>query len=199
VVLAHLSPARAAAMLKRLAEPARGAALLHMARLTAVAPETIADLREALTAELARAGRRGMERGGARNVAAIVAALGADAGERVLTEMASRAEGTANAVREQLFRFEDLKRMSGPSLGVLLRAVDGADLRLAMRNASDTLRAQLFAAISPRAAAQLEDDLESAPKRRREDIEAAQRRITALAQRLASEGRLDLGTEPDVA
>jgi flagellar motor switch protein FliG len=160
-----------------------------------VAPETLAALREALAGELAQVGRRRAERGGARRVAAIVAALDRDAGERVLAEMAQRAPDAASEVRAQLFTFEDLTRLSTRSLGVLLRAADAGDLRLALRGANEGLRAQLFAAMSPRAAAQLEDDVAHAPKRRRDEIEAAQRRLADLAQKLAAEGQLDLGDE----
>ena len=75
----------------------------------------------------------------------------------------------------------------------MLKEVQRDDLMLAMKTASDELRAKLFANISSRAADILREDMSSMGPVKLKDVERAQANIVAELRRLESEGKVALG------
>lgn len=124
--------------------------------------------------------------------AAIVNEMSSERGDALLGMIAERDEQTATRIREALFTFEDLGRISSREMGNLLRAVQSETLVTAMQTATPELRDHFFSSLSQRAASTLRDDLASASPKRISEVETAQRELVEAAMKLAAEGKLTM-------
>jgi flagellar motor switch protein FliG len=79
----------------------------------------------------------------------------------------------------------------------LVREVEPETLVVALKGASEALRDQFFAAMSQRAAAQVQDDLAALGPLKRADVDAAQFAVAAVVRRLADAGTLMLPGRAD--
>jgi flagellar motor switch protein FliG len=74
----------------------------------------------------------------------------------------------------------------------LLKEVNTQELALALKAASDEVKAKFFQNMSSRAAEMLQEELEIMGPARLRDVEGAQQRIIQVAKRLEAEGQLVL-------
>jgi flagellar motor switch protein FliG len=81
----------------------------------------------------------------------------------------------------------------------IIGQVDKKKLALALKNASEDLRAHVFKAMSGRAVEMMQEDMEIMGPVRSKDISAAQQEILALARKLEEEGKIVLRVEQDDA
>ena len=100
-------------------------------------------------------------------------------------------------IRNLMFTFQDL--LGVPEVGIreLLGQLDKKTLAVALRGATDELKAYIFKSMSSRAADMLKEDMEvQGPVRAREVIKA-QQEVIAVARKLEAEGKITLGTESE--
>lgn len=90
----------------------------------------------------------------------------------------------ANALRQQMFVFEDLTLLDNRSLQRVLRDVDQGDLTLALRAADEHVREVIFANMSTRAAAMVREDMEVGGPVRLTLVHEAQNRIVTIVRML---------------
>ena len=124
--------------------------------------------------------------------AAIVNQMSSSAGDELLGKIAEADEQAATRIREAMFTFDDLTRISTREMGNLLRAVQSETLVTALQTATSELRDHFLASLSQRAAATLRDDLAAAAPKRLSEVEGAQREIVEAAMKLATEGKLTM-------
>ncbi len=96
-----------------------------------------------------------------------------------------------------MFTFDDLSRLSGAAIQVLLRAVEKDKLPLALKGASDALRELFFKNLSERAGKMLRDDIEALGPVKLRDVDEAQAAIVVLAKELAAQGQIEIGEGKD--
>lgn len=126
---------------------------------------------------------------GVAYVAALLNELKADASDQIL---ATLDEETARKIRQAMFTFENLLQVDKRSMQILLRDLPGEQLCVALRTASETVRAHFFSCMSARAAETLREDLELMPPKRLSEVEAAQRDVVDTALRLGQSGQIQL-------
>ena len=126
---------------------------------------------------------------GVEYVAKLLNDLPAEASEQILSSLD---EETARKVRQAMFTFEDLLRVDKRSMQTLLRELPGDQLCIALRTASETVRAHFFSCMSSRAVETLKEDLELMPPKRLSEVEAAQREVIDTAMRLGQTGQMQL-------
>lgn len=181
-VVLDMSPARQADLIGRLA---------GLEEIPAAAVETASEaLAKALSGAIP-AGERGAF-DGVVFAAGLLNELKPDDSERLLGTLADAQAALAAKVREKMFTFEDLGRVTARGLQALMREVASETLLVALKTASEGLREQFLGAISSRAATQMREDLALMPPTRLSDVEKAQKEIVEGAMRLAQEGRLEL-------
>jgi flagellar motor switch protein FliG len=98
----------------------------------------------------------------------------------------------AEEIRRYLFTFEDLLSVEDRGMMALLKEVNTQELALALKVASDELKAKFFQNMSSRAAEMLQEELEIMAPARLRDVEGAQQKIIQVAKRLEAEGQLVL-------
>lgn len=197
LVIAHLEPKRASELLKGIPDGLRTDLILRLANLGTVESEVLYDLEEALRQESQRAGKAHHAVGGANKVAALLNALGKEQSDTLLEKLEEQQPDLARDIRREMFTFSDLTKLDDRGMQELLKAVPAEVLRLALRKAPQAVESKIFANLSGRARGILQDDLQTMPKVKISDVEAAQRQIAELAQKLAGEGKLEIRREDE--
>lgn len=96
-------------------------------------------------------------------------------------------------IKDRLFTFEDIVRLSDADVRKILEEVEHATLVVALRGSSIDVREKIFNNMSKRAAASLKEEMEFTPKMRVSDVEAKQKEIVAVIRRLDTDGQLSIG------
>jgi flagellar motor switch protein FliG len=133
--------------------------------------------------------------GGVRAVADLLNQLDKEMSKNLLARLEERNATLSAAIRKKLFSFEDLLRLQPADLQRVLREVDSANLAVAMKSASETLRERIYGSISKRAAESLKEELEMLGPVRLKDVEAAQDAIIQVVRRLEEEGQIALESD----
>jgi len=133
--------------------------------------------------------------GGVRAVADLLNQLDKEMSKNLLARIEERNATLSAAIRKKLFSFEDLNRLQPADLQRVLREVDSANLAIAMKSASESLREKIYGSISKRAAESLKEELEMLGPVRLKDVEAAQDTIIQIVRRLEEEGQISLESD----
>jgi flagellar motor switch protein FliG len=91
-----------------------------------------------------------------------------------------------------LFIFDNLLDIEDRGIQALLREVGSDKLAVALRGAEPEVAEKIRKNMSKRAAEILQDDMESRGPVKLADVEAAQKEIVTIAQRLAEAGTISL-------
>ena len=192
VILAHLSPAIAAEVLALLPEALQPDLLFRMAALLPVAGDVLTELEADFeTALAATPPAITASRPAGPDAVAKLINLSADQ-PRLLDALRLRNPALAESIAQNLFVFADLARLDSRAMQTVVREIDPETLVVALKGADAGLRAQVFAAMSQRAAAQIEDDLAGRGPVKRADVDAAQAEIAGAVRRLADAGSVML-------
>jgi flagellar motor switch protein FliG len=197
VILAQLEPGRAGDLLQKMTAERQAEVVLRMARLEVLDPTVIADIERefASEAEELLQATTGKKVGGIDAAAGLVKRLDAEASERLLEQLNGADAETAESLKRALFTFEDLVRVDGRGMQVLLKEIPTDQIVTALKSASDDIKEKVFGNVSTRAAAMLRDELEMLGPVRVSDVEAAQRAIVETAMALERDRRITIARE----
>jgi flagellar motor switch protein FliG len=96
-------------------------------------------------------------------------------------------------IKDLLFIFDNLLNVDDRGIQAILRDVGSDTLALALRGAEPEVQDKIMRNMSKRAAEILRDDMEARGPVKLAEVEAAQKEIVGIAQRLAEEGTINLG------
>ncbi|MBQ7264438.1 MAG: flagellar motor switch protein FliG, partial [Synergistaceae bacterium] len=96
----------------------------------------------------------------------------------------------AEEIKKRLFVFEDIMRLDDRSLQRVLREVDLKELSLALKGATEDLKAKFFKNMSKRAAEMLQEDMEYMGPVRVKDVEEAQQKVVNIVRGLEEQGEI---------
>jgi flagellar motor switch protein FliG len=194
IILAHLDPSHAAAVLKELPEKFQSEVALRMAVLERIPPGVIKELDEALAAEFRSAGAVEVSKiGGVGSVAEILNQMDHATEARIISEIEGGNPELAEEIRKLMFVFEDLIKVDDRGMQTILKDVSSQDLLIAIKTASEPLKAKIFANMSERAATMMKEDLEAMGPQRLSEVEKAQQNILKIAKKLEEEGKVVIG------
>lgn len=198
IVLAHLRDSAAAQVLKLLDEQVHVNVLMRIAKLNGVQQSAILELDEIMEQQVAAtAETRPSTVGGMKAAASIVGKLGSDLEEEVLTKMKETDEEFGTKLQELLFIFESLLDVDDRGIQALLREVPTDKLGIALKGADPSIQDKIFTNMSSRAAEIMQEDMEVRGPVKLSEVEEAQKEILTIAQRLADDGKIDLGGSSD--
>ncbi len=198
LVLAHLEPAHTAAILREFQSAFAGEVMYRMAKMEKVAPEMLQLIERALSTDADLTFTAGMAAAGGPAAVASVLNLVSGALEKELVEgFAARDAALADQIKNLMFVFEDLVALDDKSLQRLLREVDAKQLALALKAASDELKAKILGSMSQRAVAALKEEMEFMGPVRMRDVETAQTTIVGHVRKLEETGEIVLSAGGD--
>lgn len=200
LVLAHVDPALAAGVVAALPPELAGKVLHRMATLAPVATEVLEQVEAVLggqaTLTLSAAPSAV---GGPAAVARLLNRVGGGRDAALLEDLATKEQALADEIRDLMFVFEDLQLLDDRGLQRLLRDVPGRDLALALKAASEALKAKVFRNMSERAVETLREEMEMLGAVKVKDVQAAHAEILAMARGLQEAGEItiDRGGDDD--
>jgi flagellar motor switch protein FliG len=194
IVLAHLEPEQSAAILPLLTDDFRTEVLMRIASLSEVPQTALTELDQLVEKQANAAPPAPLRRvGGARTVANILNAMERDKSGVELGKI-EKADGEMHQqIKELLFVFDNLLEVDDRNIQALLREVGSDTLAVALRGAEPEVQEKILKNMSKRAAEILKDDMEARGPVKLTDVEAAQKEIIVITQRMAEEGTISLG------
>ena len=194
IVLSHLEPEQSAEILPLLSEQMRTDVLLRIAALNEVAQSALTELDQLVEKQANAAPVSVLRRiGGARTVANILNSMEKNKSGEELGKI-EQADGEMHqTIKDLLFIFDNLLNVDDRGIQALLRDVGADTLAVALRGAEPEVQEKIFRNMSKRAAEILKDDMEARGPVKLADVEAAQKEIIVIAQKLAEEGTISLG------
>jgi len=195
VLLVQLDPEVAAAVLHALPPEHQPEIVHRIATLEPVSPEALIMLDELLTRRIAeRHGSGTLAMGGPREAADIINGAGKAVEKRVLPEIAKLDKMLARKIEEEMFKFEHLFVLDANPMGALLRETDNDTLIDALKGVAENERECFFRAMSSRAADGVRDEIAARGRTKLADVVEAQKRVVAIARKLAAEGTIVFGS-----
>jgi flagellar motor switch protein FliG len=194
LVLANLEPEQSAAILPLLPEEMRTDVLLRIAALSEVPQSALNEL-DQLVEKQASTAQPVVSRqiGGARTVANILNAMEKPKSSEEMGKLEQADAEVHGKIKELLFVFDNLLDIDDRGIQTVLREVTSDSLAVALRGAEPEVMDKIMRNMSKRAAEILRDDMEARGPVKLADVEAAQKEVVAVAQRLAEEGTIIVG------
>ena len=193
VLVAHMAPAMAAAVVASLPEADQADIVYRAATLGAIGAAALAEIDALLADTIGTAAQKGVASGGAPVIAAILNHVPKAIEQKVLKALAKRDKALAQQIEDDMVVFDDILALSDKELGAVCRAAEASDLALALKSVPEAARERIYATMSARAADMMRDAIAEQGPTKLADVQVAQRRIVALAKDLAESGTIQMG------
>jgi flagellar motor switch protein FliG len=192
VVLAKVRAEHAAKVLSELPEDFAAECVMRMLAMEPVQREILEKIETTLRTEFMSNVARTTKRDSYESMAEIFNNFDRQTEQRFMNALEGKNNESADRIRALMFVFEDLGKLDSGGVQTLLRAVDKADLALALKGASDALRNLFFSNMSERGGKLLKEDMAAMGPVRLKDVDAAQTRMVAVAKNLSARGEIIL-------
>jgi flagellar motor switch protein FliG len=196
LVLGHLKPKQASALLMQLEPEDRVDCVRRMATMGQFSSEAAAKASQVIKRRFGSAGKPAKRADtGFKNLADVMNQLAPLAAKDILATIESTEPELAIGIRDLMFTFENFLDVSEPDMRELITMVDKKTLAIALKGASEELRAHIFKTMSSRAVDMLKEDSEMMGPVRSKDVANAQSEMIAIARKLEAEGRVALRSQ----
>ena len=195
IVLAQLDSEQAGDVIELLPEQLRSDVLMRVATLDEIPQSALTELDQLVERQSGVAPPAPMRRiGGARTAADIFNAIDKDQSAQLMETIQQKDVELHQKIKDLLFVFDDLLQIDDRGMQTLLREVSSDQLALSLRGADPAIQEKVFKNMSKRAGEILKDDMEARGPVKLSEVEAAQKEIVGIAQRLIEEGTIVIGS-----
>jgi flagellar motor switch protein FliG len=193
LVLGHLEPKQASALLMHLPRSARAESIRRLANLRQFSPAIAERISAAFHRRLRSAGELNKRTySGFQNVAALMNIVDTETSREILESIESQDSKLAANIRELMFTFEDFMCLDDVQLRELSSAVERSLLAMALKGASPDLRERFFKTMSVRAVELLKEEMEQLGPVRSKDALRAHGEMVSMARQLEEQGKMSL-------
>ena len=197
LILSHLDPSQAAALLAQLPVETRGEVAIRMADLDQISPEVVRNIGSVIGQKLRHLGELSREAcGGVRAVANMINRLDPNTCAEVLEKVESHDPALFDNIRRFMFVFNDLIEIDDMGIKELMNRVDRKDVMISLKATNDALKEKFMKSLSQRGAQMLLEDMSTMSPVKLKDVDAAQQRIITIARELEKEGVISLKSSP---
>ncbi len=194
LIIGHLPAEQGAELIQALPAEIRAEIFIRLAKLEAVAEDMLLEVDKVLQSQLIPMGGKNSKKvGGIQAVAEVLNAVDRATEEEVLSKIEKESSQMAEAIRNTMFVFEDIKNLDDRAVCEVLKEVSNNNLAKALKGASGEVQDKFFSNLSERAVTVIKEDLETMGPLRLSDMEVAQHSIARTVRRLENEGRIIIG------
>ncbi len=193
MVMAHLPSDIASDIMVMLPETLKGDIALRVALLGQVPEDIVRDVDEALKFEMKSMVSSGGKVGGLQVLVDIINGVDKSTEEMIMEVLEEEDAEMANDVKDLMFVFEDMVTVDDRGMREILKKVEGPQLTLALKTASEEMRNKVLSNLSSRAAEMILEDLEVMGPVKLSEVEEAQQAVVQAAKELESDGTISLG------
>ena len=197
VVLSKLQTDHAARVMAQLPQEVTIEAMVRMLQLESVQDEILTDVEELLRAEFVLNSSSTRPTDQHEVLADIFNNIDRSTEATLLGLLEERNKESAELIRALMFTFDDLIKLDGPAIQILLRNANNAKLGLALKGAKEEIKELFLSNMSERAAKILREDMESMGPVKLRDVEQAQAEIVTSAKQLIDSGEIVIAGEDD--
>src|SRR5206468_3481037 len=188
VVISKIRPEHAAGVLAILPEELALDVVSRMLRMEAVQKDVIERLENTLRTEFMSNLSQTRRRDAHEVMAEIFNNFDRQTETRFITALEEENRESAERIKSLMFTFDDLVKLDAGSAQTLMRHVDKEKLGIALKGASEDVKAFFMSNMSSRAAKMLTDDMQAMGPVRLRDVDEAQPLLVNRAKDLAAKG-----------
>jgi flagellar motor switch protein FliG len=189
LILCHLPHHKAAEILVGLPMQKQIEVIKRVANMEQTNPDVIKEVERGLESRLSSMLLQSMEKAGGVPTVAEILNLADRATEKTIMEgLEAEDPDLVEQIRRLMFVFEDILQVNDKGIQAVLKEVDNDELAIALKTASEELKAKIFANMSERASQLIKEDMQYMGPVRISDVEAAQQRIVDIVRRLEEAG-----------
>jgi len=191
LILAYLHPEQAALILSSLPVEEQTEVVKRIAMMEQTTPEVLKEIEKVLEDKMASVETDSLTAaGGVEAVAEMLNRADRSTEKGIIESLEEENPEIASEVKKLMFVFEDLALIDDRGIQQVLKEVEGKELALALKTASDELREQIFRNMSKRAVEGIKEDMEYMGPVRLKNVEEAQQAIVAVVRRLEDAGEI---------
>ncbi|MDE3181402.1 MAG: flagellar motor switch protein FliG [Acidobacteriota bacterium] len=197
LILAHLGARIGSALLGLLPETSRGPVVEKLAHMGQLSGDTVQNVLAVVQARFQSMGRQHdrLAYGGMSAVAGILNRVDPTTSKAILESIEQSDPNLAVSIRDVLFTFEDMLTVPESSIRECLGPIDKKTLAVALKGASENLKAHIMKCMSSRAAEMLTEDMDALGPVRMREVQKAQAEIVNTLRALEAEGKISLRNE----
>ncbi|UWX82243.1 MULTISPECIES: flagellar motor switch protein FliG [unclassified Arthrobacter] len=195
LVLAHMRPQRASAVLTGLSAELRtdvAQAIATMARATPEAVRVVAETLRARASALGAAREATDAIGGVQPLVEIINRSDAVTERALLEALEERDPELAEEVRSRMLTFADLVKLERRDVQLVLRGIDVGTLALAMKGASEAVLDAIRTNVSERNRELLDDEIKVSGPARLSQVEEARANIVRAIREMEAQGIIEV-------
>ncbi len=193
LVLSHLNPSQAAALLASLPPGLRSDVALRVAGLDQISPDVITKIAGVIGQKLNAIGEFSRESyGGVRAVAEMFNRMDSETSKEILASIENQDPNLVETIRHLMFVFDDILLIDPNGLKEVLARVDRKVVTMALKGTGEQLKNHFLGCMSQRGADMMREDMDALGPVKIKDVEAAQQQVIAIIRVLETEGVLSL-------
>jgi flagellar motor switch protein FliG len=192
LILSQLEPAQASGILAQLPESLQADVAYRIATMENITPAVLKEIEEALEASLRDILGGNQDVGGPGVVADILNLTGSSVEKNVLDQMDGQDPEVAESVRNLMFTFADINKLTDRELQILLGEVDQKDLVIALKAAEEELKDKILGNMSERVRTFVSEEMEFLGPMRLSEVEEVQLRIVQQVRQLEEQGQITI-------
>ena len=192
LILSQLEAPQASGILAQLPERMQSDVAYRIATMENITPHVIKQIEESLEASLRDMLGGDQDVGGPKVVADILNLTGSSVEKNVLDQMDAQDPEVAESVRNLMFVFEDISKLTDREIQQLMREVDQKDLTIALKSASDEMKEKVLGNMSERVRTFITEEMEFLGPMRLSEVEEVQLRIVQQVRQLEEQGQITI-------
>ncbi len=200
LIMSYLDPKQSAFVISALPLEKQTSVLERIANMGSCAPEYIGEVERVLEHKFSSLSLRHQTNvGGVDSLVNIINSVDRGTEKRLLESLEQTDPELAEEVRNRMFVFEDIVRLSNQAIQRVMREVDNHDLAVALKSANEEVTKIIFNNISKRLQEMIKEDLEFMGPIRVRDVEEAQQRIVNTIRKLDDSGEIIIARQQEDA
>ena len=192
LILSQLDSAQASGILSQLSERLQADVAYRIATMENITPAVLKQIEESLESSLRDVLGGNQDVGGPRVIADILNLTGSSVEKNVLDQMDALDPEVAESVRNLMFVFGDLVKLTDREIQTLMREVDQKDLVVALKTASEELKNKILGNMSERVRTFITEEMEFLGPMRVSEVEEVQLRIVQQVRQLEEQGQVTI-------
>ncbi|MBT4503459.1 MAG: flagellar motor switch protein FliG [Gemmatimonadetes bacterium] len=192
MILSQLPPAQASGILACLPERMQSDVAYRVTTMEDISTAALQRVEESLTRSLRSLTLGTANAGGPKVMADMLNLTGSSVEKNVLDQMDGQDPEAAEAVRNLMFLFCDIAKLTDREIQTLLREVDQKDLTIALKAASEELKDKVLGNISEEVRKKITEDMEFLGPMRLSEVEEVQLRIVQQVRLLEEKGQITI-------
>jgi flagellar motor switch protein FliG len=202
IILSYFSPKKVAEILSYLDEEKREEIVVRLAMQNDADYEIVERIEEIFVEKVTSSisstddGER-KSTGGPDFVAEIFQNIDKNLEEEMMTTLQDESPELADQIRDLMFTFEDVKRLSDPDIQKVLREIPSEKLVIALRGSSQEVIDKFLKNLSKRAQENLMEEMDLMGKMKKSEIEGERKAIVSTIRALEAAGTITVSTGGD--